>query len=36
MWGVEFGAGLEYEFWKVFKLGLDGRYHLMSSMTNTS
>jgi opacity protein-like surface antigen len=34
--GVEFGAGLEYELWKAFKLGLDGRYHLMSNMTNTN
>ena len=33
--GVEFGAGVEYDLWKAFKLGLDGRYHLMSNMTNT-
>jgi len=33
--GVEFGAGVEYDLWKAFKIGLDGRYHLMSNMTNT-
>ncbi len=34
--GVQFGAGMEYEVWKAFKLGLDARYHLMANMTNTS
>lgn len=34
--GVQFGAGIEYQVWKAFKLGLDGRYHLMSNMTNTN
>jgi opacity protein-like surface antigen len=34
--GVEFGAGVEYALWKAFKIGLDGRYHLMSNMTNTN
>ena len=34
--GVQFGVGVEYEVWKAFKLGLDGRYHLMANMTNTS
>jgi opacity protein-like surface antigen len=34
--GVEFGAGVEYAIWKAFKIGLDGRYHLMSNMTNTN
>ena len=34
--GVQFGAGVEYEIWKAFKLGLDTRYHLMANMTNTS
>ena len=34
--GVQFGVGVEYEVWKAFKLGLDGRYHLMANMTNTT
>jgi opacity protein-like surface antigen len=34
--GVQFGVGIEYEIWKAFKLGLDGRYHLMANMTNTN
>jgi hypothetical protein len=34
--GVEFGVGAEYEVWKAFKLGVEGRYHLMSNMTNTN
>jgi hypothetical protein len=34
--GVQFGVGVEYEVWKAFKLGLDGRYHLMANMTNTN
>ncbi|HXX74560.1 MAG TPA: hypothetical protein VEI50_05495 [Nitrospiraceae bacterium] len=34
--GVEFGVGVEYEVWKAFKLGLEGRYHLMANMTNTN
>jgi opacity protein-like surface antigen len=34
--GVEFGVGVEYEVWKAFKLGLEGRYHLMANMTNTT
>ena len=34
--GVQFGAGAEYQVWKAFKIGLDGRYHLMSNMTNTN
>ncbi len=34
--GVEFGAGVEYDLWKAFKVGLDARYHLMANMTNTS
>jgi hypothetical protein len=34
--GVEFGVGAEYEVWKAFKIGLEGRYHLMSNMTNTT
>jgi len=34
--GVQFGAGVEYQVWKAFKIGLDGRYHLMANMTNTT
>jgi hypothetical protein len=34
--GVEFGVGAEYEVWKAFKIGLEGRYHLMANMTNTT
>ena len=34
--GVEFGVGAEYEVWKAFKIGLEGRYHLMANMTNTN
>jgi hypothetical protein len=34
--GVEFGVGVEYEVWKAFKLGLEGRYHLMANTTNTT
>jgi len=34
--GVQFGAGVEYELWKAFKLGLEARYHLMANMTNTN
>jgi hypothetical protein len=34
--GVEFGVGAEYAVWKAFKLGVEGRYHLMANMTNTN
>jgi opacity protein-like surface antigen len=34
--GVEFGVGAEYEVWKAFKIGLEGRYHLMANTTNTT
>lgn len=34
--GVQFGAGFEYEVYKAFKIGLDGRYHLTANMTNTT
>jgi hypothetical protein len=34
--GVQFGAGVEYELWRVFKLGVEARYHLMANMTNTN
>ena len=33
--GVQFGAGFEYQVWKKFKVGLDGRFHLASNQTNT-
>lgn len=33
--GVQFGAGFEYQVWKEFKVGLDGRFHLASNQTNT-
>jgi hypothetical protein len=28
--GVMFGAGLEYDLWRGIKVGIDGRYHLVS------
>ncbi len=28
--GVMFGAGIDYNFWKDFYIGIDGRYHLTS------
>jgi hypothetical protein len=34
--GVQFGAGAEYQLWKEFKIGLDGRYHLASNQTGTT
>jgi hypothetical protein len=34
--GVQFGVGVEYQVWKAFKIGLDGRYHLMANMTNST
>ncbi len=34
--GVQFGAGFEYEVYKAFKIGLDGRYHVTARMTNTT
>ncbi len=34
--GVQFGIGFEYEVYKAFKIGLDGRYHLTANMTNTN
>lgn len=33
--GVQFGAGFEYQVWKEFKVGVDGRFHLASNQTNT-
>lgn len=34
--GVQFGAGAEYQIWKAFKVGLDGRFHLASGATQTT
>lgn len=34
--GVQFGVGFEYEIYKAFKIGVDGRYHLTANMTNTN
>jgi len=34
--GAQFGAGVEYNIWRDFWLGLDGRYHLTANMTNTT
>ena len=34
--GVQFGAGFEYQVWKAFKVGMDARYHLTANMTNTT
>jgi opacity protein-like surface antigen len=33
--GIQFGAGVEYQVWKEFKVGLDGRFHLAANQTNT-
>ena len=33
--GVQFGAGVEYQVWKEFKVGLDGRFHLATNQTST-
>lgn len=33
--GALFGAGVETQLYKAFKLGLDGRFHLASGQTNT-
>lgn len=33
--GVQFGAGIQFDLWGAFNLGLDGRYHLAANMTNT-
>ncbi len=34
--GLQFGAGLEYQLYKAFKVGLDGRFHLGSGQTKTT
>ena len=33
--GVQFGAGVEYQIFKAFHIGLDGRFHLASNQTDT-
>lgn len=32
--GVQFGAGVDYNFWKDFFVGIDGRYHLTAGKTD--
>jgi len=32
--GVQFGAGVDYNFWKDFFIGIDGRYHLTAGRTD--
>jgi len=32
--GVQFGAGVDYNFWKDFFIGIDGRYHLTAGKTD--
>jgi len=34
--GVQWGAGLEYNIWGPFNVGLDARYHLAANMTQTT
>lgn len=33
--GVQFGAGIDYNVWKAFRIGLEARYHLAANMTNS-
>lgn len=33
--GVQFGAGVDYNVWKAFRIGLEARYHLAANMTNS-
>jgi len=33
--GALFGAGVEYQLWQAFRVGLDARYHLAAGYTNT-
>ena len=33
--GVQFGAGVEYEIIPGLKFGIDGRYHLVSNISDT-
>jgi len=34
--GVQFGAGVEMQLYKAFKLGLDGRFHLAGNATHST
>lgn len=34
--GVQWGAGMEYNIWGPFNVGLDTRYHLAANMTQTT
>ncbi len=34
--GVQWAAGVEYNVWGPFNLGMDARYHLAANMTNTT
>ena len=33
--GVQFAAGFEYQVWREFKVGVEGRYHLVANQTQT-
>ncbi|MDH5666702.1 MAG: hypothetical protein OEY86_01650 [Nitrospira sp.] len=33
--GVQFAAGCEYQVWREFKVGIEGRYHLAANQTQT-
>ncbi|MDH5666698.1 MAG: hypothetical protein OEY86_01630 [Nitrospira sp.] len=33
--GVQFAAGFEYQVWREFKVGVEGRYHLAANHTQT-
>ena len=32
--GVQFGAGIDYNIWKDFFIGIDGRYHLTAGKSD--
>ncbi len=34
--GVQWGAGVEYNIWGPFNVGIDARYHLAANMTQTT
>ncbi|MDE3018298.1 MAG: outer membrane beta-barrel protein [Nitrospirota bacterium] len=34
--GVQWGAGMEYNIWGPFNVGIDARYHLAANMTQTT
>ena len=33
--GAQFGAGAEYQVWREFKVGVEGRFHLAANQTQT-